>query len=78
MEPDSSQKKSDSEYLKNIFDKSLILQQLSDTKVGLNISNGIDSNIIISRLNRLNKVKNILANSYFYSDMSLIIQKILN
>ena len=66
---DSSQKKSDSEYLKNIFDKSLILQQLSDTKVGLNISNGIDSNIIISRLNRLNKgQKNILANSYFYSD----------
>ena len=66
---DSSQKKSDSEYLKNIFDKSLILQQLSDTKVGLNISNGIDSNVIISRLNRLNKgQKNILANSYFYSD----------
>ncbi len=66
---ESNKRKSDDNYLKKIFDNSLQLQQLSDTKVGLNISNGIDSNIIISRLNKINGgQKNIFANSYFYSD----------
>ena len=57
------------DYLKKIFDRSLSLQQLSDTKVGLNVSNGIDSNILISRLDKINGgQKNILANSYYYDD----------
>ena len=41
--------------LDNHFVNSLSLQQQSDTNVGLNVSTGIDSNLMISYLNRINK-----------------------
>ncbi len=55
--------------LDNHFVNSLSLQQQSDTNVGLNVSTGIDSNLMISYLNRINKgQKKINANSFFFSD----------
>ncbi|MBC8303063.1 MAG: asparagine synthase (glutamine-hydrolyzing) [Pelagibacterales bacterium] len=59
----------DLDRLDEIFYNSLKLQQESDTKIGLNVSSGIDSNLMIGYLNKINKgQKNISANSYFYSD----------
>ena len=55
--------------LDNHFVNSLSLQQQSDTNVGLNVSTGIDSNLMISYLNHINKgQKKINANSYFFSE----------
>ena len=48
---------------------SLSIQQRSDTKIGLNLSSGLDSNLMISYLNHINGgQKNISANSYYFSD----------
>ena len=55
--------------LENHFFNSLNWQQQSDTKIGLNVSTGIDSNFIISYLNEINSgQKNINANSYYFAD----------
>ncbi len=55
--------------LDNHFVNSLSLQQQSDTNVGLNVSTGIDSNLMISYLNHINKgQKKINANSFFFAD----------
>ena len=57
------------ESLDNHFVNSLSLQQQSDTNVGLNVSTGIDSNLMISYLNHINKgQKKINANSFFFAD----------
>ena len=62
-------KSNDSDYLNKIFLNAIELQQQSDTKVGLNLSSGIDSNLMIGYLNKINNgQKNISANSYFYAD----------
>ena len=51
------------------FVNSLSLQQQSDTKVGLNVSTGIDSNLMISYLNHINGgQKKINANSFYFAD----------
>ena len=51
------------------FVNSLSLQQQSDTKIGLNVSTGIDSNLMISYLNRINNgQKNISTNSFYFAD----------
>jgi|TARA_B110001452_G_C15237367_1_gene428404 asparagine synthase (glutamine-hydrolysing) len=61
--------KSDFNYIDECFQNSLKLQQQSDTKIGLNVSSGIDSNMMMAYLNKINNgQKNIVANSYFYSD----------
>ena len=61
--------KSDLNYINQCFENSLKLQQQSDTKIGLNVSSGIDSNMMMAYLNKINNgQKNIVANSYFYSD----------
>ena len=53
----------------SIFLDSFSLQQRSDTPIGLNISSGIDSNLMISYLDKINTgQKNIQANSFYYSD----------
>ena len=53
----------------SIFLDSFNLQQRSDTPIGLNISSGIDSNLMISYLDKINTgQKNIQANSFYYSD----------
>ena len=55
--------------LNNLFMNSLSIQQQSDSKIGLNVSTGIDSNLMISYLNYLNKgQKNINANSFYFED----------
>lgn len=55
--------------IKKYFLNSFSLQQKSDTKIGLNVSSGIDSNFMISFLNNINKgQKNIFANSYYFKD----------
>ena len=59
----------DFNLIKKYFFNSFSLQQKSDTKIGLNISSGIDSNLMISFLNHINKgQKNIFANSYYFKD----------
>ncbi len=66
---DSKNKYLLSRDLDSLFLNSFKLQQMSDTKIGLNISSGIDSNLMIGYLNKLNNgQKNISANSYFYAD----------
>jgi len=66
---ESKKKEHDAKYLDGLFINSLKLQQQSDTKVGLNVSSGLDSNMMIAYLNEINDgQKNIIANSYFYSD----------
>jgi len=51
------------------FVNSLSLQQQSDTRIGLNVSNGLDSNLMISYLNHMNGgQKKISTNSYYFSD----------
>ena len=53
------------QHLTNSFS----IQQRSDTKIGVNVSSGVDSNLMISYLNLINKGQNnILANSYYFSD----------
>lgn len=55
--------------LDNFLTNSFTIQQRSDTKLGLNVSSGLDSNLMISYLNSINGgQKNISANSYFFSD----------
>lgn len=55
--------------LNNHFVNSLSLQQQSDTKVGLNVSTGIDSNLMISYLDLINGgQKKINANSFYFAD----------
>ena len=61
--------KSDLNYIDKCFKNSLKLQQQSDTKIGLNVSSGIDSNMMMAYLDKINNgQKNIVANSHFYSD----------
>ena len=68
LEPNKIYNKEYSQIKKYFFD-SFKLQQRSDTKIGLNVSSGIDSNLMISFLNLINKgQKNIFANSYYFKD----------
>ena len=53
----------------SFFLDSFSLQQRSDTPIGLNVSSGIDSNLMISYFDKINKgQKNIQANSFYYFD----------
>ncbi len=64
-----SENKSSSLDLHKLFKNSFNLQQQTDTKIGINVSSGIDSNLMISYLNQINGgQKEIKANSLFYSD----------
>ena len=55
--------------LDKYFVDSFSIQQRTDSNLGLNISSGLDSNLMISYLNLINKgQKNISANSYYFSD----------
>ena len=55
--------------LDKYFVDSFSLQQRTDSNLGLNISSGLDSNLMISYLNLINKGQNnISANSYYFSD----------
>tara|TARA_X000000368_G_scaffold415010_1_gene405945 strand:+ start:1005 stop:2873 length:1869 start_codon:yes stop_codon:yes gene_type:complete len=68
---DSNKEKKDRSFdsLNKHFSSSLLMQQRSDTKIGLNVSTGLDSNLMISYLNLLNGgQKNISANSYYFAD----------
>ena len=56
----------------SLFFKSFKLQQMSDTKIGLNISSGIDSNLMIGYLNKLNNGKIYLQIVIFMQIKSLI------
>ncbi len=68
LEPNKIYNKEFNQIKKYFFD-SFELQQRSDTKIGLNVSSGIDSNLMISFLNHINKgQKNIFANSYYFKD----------
>ena len=68
LEPNKIYNKEFNQIKKYFFD-SFELQQRSDTKIGLNVSSGIDSNLMISFLNLINKgQKNIFANSYYFKD----------
>ncbi len=63
------------QHLTNSFS----IQQRSDTKIGVNVSSGVDSNLMISYLNLINKGQNnILANSYYFSDPEYDYRKDLN
>ena len=57
------------EQLDHLFEKAFNYQIQSDTKVGINVSEGIDSLCMLEYLNRINQGQgNISANSFYYSD----------
>ncbi len=57
------------DFLDKHLNNSFSIQQRTDTKIGLNLSSGLDSNLMISYLNHINGgQKKISANSYFFSD----------
>ena len=64
ISPEKYEKKLD-----HLFEKAFNYQIQSDTKVGINVSEGVDSLCMLEYLNLINKGQgNILANSFYYSD----------
>ena len=55
--------------LDDLIKAAFSLQVRTDTKLGVNLSSGVDSQLMLSVLNDINKgQKNIQANSYFFDD----------
>ena len=56
----------------DLIERSISLQCKADVKIGVNVSSGIDSRLMISILNRVNNgQKDISANSYYYDESSI-------
>jgi|TARA_B110000003_G_C16649380_1_gene533520 asparagine synthase (glutamine-hydrolysing) len=56
----------------DLIERSISLQCKADVKIGVNVSGGIDSRLMISILNRVNNgQKDISANSFYYDESSI-------
>lgn len=56
----------------NLIKRSISLQCKADVKIGVNVSSGVDSRLMISMLDRVNNgQKDISANSYYFDENSI-------